>query len=83
MLAYEAAARLGVPDAGALGRLDESLHAEDDDDVRTGSRAAWLRDHAMPWAIRRLRGRTAGDGREPKHPDLVSVGGVSATRIDQ
>ncbi|MGZ0712903.1 glycosyltransferase (plasmid) [Coraliomargarita sp. W4R53] len=83
MLAYEAAGRLGVPDAGELGRLDESLHAEDDDETMNGSRAAWLREHAMPWVIRRLRGRTAGDGREPKHANLVRIGGTSVTRVDR
>jgi phosphatidylinositol alpha 1,6-mannosyltransferase len=81
-LAYEAAARLGVPDAQPLGLLEESLHADEGDDPVTGSRTGWLRDHAMPWVLRRLRGRTAGDGREPKHLDLVTIGGRSGTRID-
>lgn len=83
MLAYEAAGRLGVPDARPLGLLEESLHADEEDALVAGSRADWLRDHAMPWVLRRLRGRTAGDGREPKHPDLVTIGGRSGTRIDQ
>jgi phosphatidylinositol alpha 1,6-mannosyltransferase len=81
-LAYEAAARLGVPDAGPLGRLEESLHADEEDELLAPSRAAWLRRHAMPWVLRRLRGRTAGDGRGPKHSDLVTIGGRSGTRID-
>ena len=29
--------------------------------------------HATPWLLRRLRGRAAGDGREPKRPALVPV----------
>lgn len=82
MLAYEAAARLGVPDAEPLGLLEQSLHADDGDEPAADPRAAWLRDHAMPWMLRRLRGRTAGDGREPKHPGLVAIGGRSGTRID-
>ena len=82
MLAYEAAARLGVPDAEPLGLLEQSLHADDGDEPAADPRAAWLRDHAMPWMLRRLRGRTAGDGREPKHPGLVTIGGRSGTRID-
>ena len=82
MLAYEGAARLGVPDAEPLGLLEESLHANEDDEPAADPRAGWLRDHAMPWMLRRLRGRTAGDGREPKHPDLVTIGGRSGTRID-
>ena len=42
MLAYEAAARLGVPDAQPLGRLEESLHADDVDESvgRISSRVA-------------------------------------------
>ena len=83
MLAYAAAARLGVPDAQPLGLLEESLHADDVDEHVAGSRAEWLRDHALPWVLRRLRGRTAGDGREPKHTDLVTVGGRSGTRVDK
>ncbi len=82
MLAYEAAARLGVPDAQPLGLLEEALHADDGDEPVAGSRAGWIGDHALPWLLRRLRGRTAGDGREPKHSDLVTVGGRSGTRIE-
>ena len=83
MLAYAAAACLGVPDAQPLGLLEESLHAYNVDEHVVGSRAEWLRDHALPWVLRRLRGRTAGDGREPKHTDLVTVGGRSGTRVDK
>lgn len=28
--------------------------------------AVWLREHAYPWATRRLRGRSSGDGLQPK-----------------
>ena len=80
MLAYEAATRLGVPDAQPLGLLEESLHADDIDEYVAGSGAEWLRDHALRWVLRRLRGRTAGDGLQPKHTDLVTVGGTSSTQ---
>jgi phosphatidylinositol alpha 1,6-mannosyltransferase len=33
----------------------------------------WLRTHVAPWALRRLRGRRAGDGRTAKHSALVPV----------
>lgn len=33
----------------------------------------WLRDHVAPWVGRRLRGRSSGDGRGPKHPTWVPV----------
>ncbi|WP_411910693.1 SGNH/GDSL hydrolase family protein [Actinotalea sp. M2MS4P-6] len=39
--------------------------------VRTD--AVWLRDHAYPWATRRLRGRSSGDTRRAKRPALEPV----------
>lgn len=30
----------------------------------------WARAHLMPWVLRRLRGRSSGDGRPPKRPEL-------------
>ncbi|MGC5223913.1 SGNH/GDSL hydrolase family protein [Micromonospora sp. DT81.3] len=83
LLAYEAAARLGVPDAGPLGRLEQLLHAEEADVEPTAmTRTAWLLRHAVPWAKRRLQGRTAGDGLVPKHTDLVLIRRASGSRID-
>ncbi|HWI31139.1 MAG TPA: glycosyltransferase [Microbacterium sp.] len=80
-VAYEAAALLGVPHAGALGRLEGALHAEEADEVEPPiSRARWVTHHAVPWALRRLRGRTAGDGLLPKHDDLVTIGGTTPVR---
>jgi hypothetical protein len=32
--------------------------------------------------VRRLRGRTAGDGRAAKHADLVYVSGAAGSRVD-
>ncbi|MGM1016010.1 MAG: GDSL-type esterase/lipase family protein [Actinomycetota bacterium] len=68
-LAYRAGDALGVPHADALGALDEVLH--DAEPTGTGE---WWRSHALPWAWRRMRGRTAGDGRVAKHDDYVFVG---------
>ncbi|GAA3665420.1 GDSL-type esterase/lipase family protein [Microbacterium marinilacus] len=78
-LAYRAAEALGVPDAEALGRLDDSLHGfePDDDPAPQGD---WLRVHALPWVWRRLRGRTAGDGLVPKHAGYVVIPGRDAPR---
>jgi phosphatidylinositol alpha 1,6-mannosyltransferase len=67
---YRAAEALGVPHAEALAGLDDALHA--DDDPLGGS---WLRRDALPWVWRRLRGRTAGDGRVAKHDDYVTLPG--------
>ncbi|HEY4177935.1 MAG TPA: SGNH/GDSL hydrolase family protein [Kofleriaceae bacterium] len=33
----------------------------------------WIAKFVAPWALRRLRGRTLGDGREPKRPRLTPV----------
>jgi len=68
-LAYRAADALGMPDAEALGRLDAALHA--DDDLPVDGR--WFTRDALPWVWRRLRGRTAGDGRIAKHDDYVVI----------
>jgi phosphatidylinositol alpha 1,6-mannosyltransferase len=67
-LAYRVAEALGVPHAEALGVLDEALHEHE-----RITRRAWWRHHALPWAARRVLGRTAGDGREAKHDDLVYI----------
>lgn len=75
-LAYRAADVLGVPDAEALGGLDAALHA-DDDPVAPGS---WLRRDALPWAWRRIRGRTAGDGVTAKHSGYVVIRGRGDVR---
>jgi lysophospholipase L1-like esterase len=35
--------------------------------------ARWARQYAVPWARRRLRGTSSGDGLQPKRPDLIPV----------
>lgn len=74
VLSYRAAAMLGVPGAGELGALDALVH-EDAPEARISriSTPAWIWTHVRPWAGRRLRGRTAGDGLAPKHTTLVEV----------
>jgi phosphatidylinositol alpha 1,6-mannosyltransferase len=70
LLAYRAADVLGVPDADTLGGLEAALHADDEEPAPGG----WLTRDALPWVWRRLRGRTAGDGRSAKHDDYVRLG---------
>lgn len=41
--------------------------------TRLADDSRWLREHAVPWATRRLRGRSSGDARHPKRPDLAPV----------
>jgi lysophospholipase L1-like esterase len=33
----------------------------------------WAQQYFTPWMVRRLRGRSSGDGRGPKRPDLTAV----------
>lgn len=33
----------------------------------------WMRDHVAPWVARHARGRSSGDGRPPKYPELFPV----------
>jgi phosphatidylinositol alpha 1,6-mannosyltransferase len=75
-LAYRAADLLGVPDAEALGGLDAALHADDE----PGAPGSWLARDALPWAWRRLRGRTAGDGVTAKHTGYVVIRGRGDVR---
>jgi len=34
----------------------------------------WARAHLVPWVVRRIRGRSSGDGRSPKRPELNPLG---------
>ena len=34
---------------------------------------AWARNHLLPWVWRHARGRSSGDGRSPKRPELLGV----------
>lgn len=70
-LAYAAARVLKVTDAAVLADLELALH-EGARPTRV-SGPAWLAFHVLPWAVRRLRGRTAGDGRSPKRPELAAI----------
>jgi phosphatidylinositol alpha 1,6-mannosyltransferase len=76
-LAYRAAELLGVPGARELGVLEGAVHdgveLSVSEVVDALSTPAWVWQHVRPWAGRRLRGRTSGDGLEPKHAALVPV----------
>ena len=52
--------RAPPPAAAAPGRL-----------VKLGADLRWLRQHLGPWVMRRLTGRSSGDGRVPKRPELT------------
>jgi phosphatidylinositol alpha 1,6-mannosyltransferase len=55
-----------------LGLLEEAMHDDDRSDRHLRD-TAWLMRHAAPWVLRRVRGRTAGDGLGPKHAELTRV----------
>jgi len=71
--------RIAAAAAAALGYGDEDEHwARPLPDLprrpmaaRYASDAVWMGKHLTPWLIRRLRGRSSGDGREPKRPELA------------
>lgn len=41
--------------------------------LRIARDAAWIGRHLTPWLLRRIRGRSSGDGRDPKRPGLKPV----------
>ncbi|MFC5905982.1 SGNH/GDSL hydrolase family protein [Streptacidiphilus monticola] len=41
--------------------------------VRLRRDLRWLRVHVLPWALRRLTGKSSGDNRPPKRPELLAV----------
>lgn len=55
----EADWRLPLPPSRPTGRL-ESLR----------DNALWAKEYAAPWVSRRLQGKSSGDNREPKRPEL-------------
>lgn len=54
--------KLPLPEAPSR-TLGQSLSAE----------VAWARGHLVPWLWRHFRGRSSGDGRHPKRPELLPV----------
>ncbi|EIE99102.1 SGNH/GDSL hydrolase family protein [Saccharomonospora glauca] len=40
---------------------------------RRAENLRWVREHALPWIGRRLRGASSGDGLQPKRPSLAPV----------
>ncbi|HWL01253.1 MAG TPA: glycosyltransferase [Microbacteriaceae bacterium] len=91
VLSYRAAEVLGIPGALEVGALDIAMHAPRvepsglDQESEPGMHDAWirtlpwLRHHMLPWALRRLRGRTAGEGLGPKHTALIQLPTRSAS----
>jgi lysophospholipase L1-like esterase len=53
--------RAPLPPAAPQGRL-----------AKLGGDLRWLGTHVGPWIMRRLTGRSSGDGRAPKRPELTT-----------
>lgn len=68
-----AAQALGLPDSSAAWRTCLGAQHEPHRLVRGAGDARWALQYFAPWMLRKLRGRSLGDGREPKRPDLTPV----------
>ena len=73
--ALAAAAALGVPVTGDYTDWSTPLDPAPPRPTREvlAQEAAWVRGFVVPWIGRRLRGRSSGDGRTPKRPELRPV----------
>ena len=57
-----------IPHGWAEGEAGEAPPRE-----RIQDTAAYYRSYVLPWIGRRLTGRSSGDGRPPKRPELTVV----------
>jgi lysophospholipase L1-like esterase len=67
---------LGVSDAGGAGedwRLPLPPAAARSAARRLRDELAWSRDYLLPWLLRHSLGRSSGDRRQPKRPELAPV----------
>ena len=69
---------LGLP--GTDRSWADSLSARPDTTMADLARAelAWLRLHFAPWIWRHLLGRSSGDGRGPKRPELLQLSAIDS-----
>jgi lysophospholipase L1-like esterase len=77
LLAAHAAHALGVPytETAASEASDSREAPEQPTETREDLPfPTWLRVHALPWAARRLRGISSGDGLSPKLPEARPIG---------
>jgi lysophospholipase L1-like esterase len=72
-IAAMAASELGIPVPDGDWNADLPPHRPPPRPVRIASDAAWMGRHLAPWVLRRVRGRSSGDGIEPKRPELAPV----------
>lgn len=72
-IAASLAEALGLPGADATWAEPLPHRPPASSARRLAAEAIWLRRHLLPWAWRRLRGRSSGDGRRAKRPELEAV----------
>jgi lysophospholipase L1-like esterase len=72
-IAAMAATELGIPVPDGDWNADLPPHRPSPRPVRVASDVAWMGRHLAPWVLRRVRGRSSGDGIEPKRPELTPV----------
>ena len=73
-VAQAALVGLGLtPDDAALGRPARRRCRPRRGMQKAREDAAWVREHVYPWATRRLRGKSSGDERVPKRPELTPL----------
>lgn len=71
-LADAVAHTLGLPDSSAAWAASLAPQARQRFLVRAGTELRWTATFAGPWIVRRLRGRSSGDGRVAKRPELTA-----------
>ena len=69
-----AAYALGLPGSSSDWGHDLPPQNEPNRLVRTVDDARWLAQWFTPWIVRKMRGRSLGDGRLPKRPTVEPVG---------
>jgi lysophospholipase L1-like esterase len=72
-IAAAAATALGIPVPDGDWNAELPEHRPPPRPVRIASDVAWMGRHLTPWVLRRVRGRSSGDGIEPKRPTLAPV----------
>lgn len=82
-IAAAAAEALGLPGSGPEWTLPLPPLPPRGARERLAAERAWWRDYFLPWVSRHARGRSSGDGREPKRPQLRPVIAAAAPTVQR
>jgi lysophospholipase L1-like esterase len=72
-IAAMAATELGIAVPDGDWNAELPVHRPPARPLRVAADVAWMGRHLAPWVLRRARGRSSGDGIEPKRPELAPV----------